>query len=933
MDDRAHEERLEGRVRDAAPLGRDLQAAHWHANVASRLFGTTVAPPRIGRYRVIARLGEGASGVVWSAIDPELDRRVAIKLLHARASGDEGDALVREAKALARLSHPNVVPVYDAGEHDGQVFVTLELVEGRTMRQWLATQPQWREIVEVFAQAAHGLHAAHCAGIVHRDVKPENILIGADGRVRVSDFGIARAFGRDEPHALTRSNTASSNAGVGTPAYMAPEQFLCDAEQARTDQFGLCVALHEALYGERPFQGRDRMALAAAVTAGRRRPPPEGAAVPRWLERVVARGLQTTPAARFPDMAALARELERGHRRRRWTWLPLLGVGLAAAGVAMAATTPARPGCNERDDRLAQVWNPEVAQQIHAAFAATGLAYADERSGQLAAAFDRFALAWREAHAQACNEHGLDDAVALAQQYCLHTRLLELSSLTAAFTRADAGVVEHAAIGGRALRAPAECLYAAPSAPAHDPAQDLELRAAIARARALGDVGKLVDGLAAAHAAVEQARTLGDRSLESEALLAQAELENPLVGSRVEVDPVATMHAAVLSAEAARRGDLLAIAMVMSVEAGVFRGDYDGALALAPRAREAVAALGDPPELLGRVELALGELSTMQRDDGDALSALERARVAFERSGASSRRWLAQTYNLLGETHFRHDEYDDARRDYQQAVAMAIAELGSRHVMVANATGNLAETYFLAGDLDTAERHFADALTIRREIFGEDSVWVIHSIAHLGDIALERGDASAALRHYRDALARHERQPRLEQAPAPEDEVANVFRDLQIWLQTAWLRNGAAAALLELGQLDEALAEADAVADVGLPDDVQHPDLTRRIDMRGQVLLAQGHVDEAADALAAALARLERRYGSAARPLVFALVGLGRARLLQGRVAEGRASIARALDILSPTPGAHARLREQARAALAGLDAVPAEPPVVSPRG
>ncbi|MBX7083323.1 MAG: tetratricopeptide repeat protein, partial [Nannocystaceae bacterium] len=908
---------LAERLRDAAPVGRDVQAQRWHADVASRLFGAAAPPPSIGRYRVLARLGAGASGVVYAAIDPELDRKVAVKLLHDDASREDARAqMVREAKALARLSHPNVVPVYDAGEHDGRVFVTLELVEGTTLRRWLAQPRAWPEIVELFVQAARGLHAAHQAGIVHRDVKPENILVGSDGRVRVSDFGIAHTPG--ETAELATLESAPGTDGVGTPAYMAPEQFLCDPLDGRTDQFGLCVALHEALYGERPFHGRDRMTLAAAVTAGRRRPPPPDADVPRWLERVVARGLQVDRGKRFTDLAQLVRELERRRGARPWRSLAAVTVAGAIGVGALLAGRGTRPGCEDAAGQLAAVWNPELAQQIEQSFAGSGRPGASGRARQLIDELDRWGESWREAHVQACAADGPDPAL-LAQQYCLHTRLLELSSIAQTLALADPQVVEHAIVGGHALRSPGECLWAgAPAAVATvDPSRHLELRAAIARARALGDVGKLTEGLAIADDARARAGALADRSLEAEALLVVAELQNPLVGSVAGVDPIATMHAAELAAEAAHRPDLVAAATAMSMEAAVFRGDYAAALAVEPRARAAAAALDDPPELLGRIELALGEIATMQRDDDGAAPALERARLQFERSGPPSRRFLAQTRNLLGEIAFHGGDYERARTHYEHALAIVVDDVGPRHVMVANVSGNLAETDFLLGRFDDAAARFGDALSIRREAFGEDSVWVIHSLAHVGDVAWEQGDTAAARRAYEDALARLQRRPALQREPAADDAVANVLRDLQSWLQEAWLRNGLARVALDEGALDEALTQARAVAEVELPEDGHHPDLTRRSDLVGHVLLAQGRADEAVAVFEQALTRLRLRYGDNARPQLFALVGLGRAQLELGRRDDAVATLQHALAILAQTPGAWPRVAASARFALA----------------
>ncbi|MEZ4448443.1 MAG: serine/threonine-protein kinase [Nannocystaceae bacterium] len=302
-----------------------------------------VLPSRIGRFVIIGRLGAGGMGVVYAAYDPELDRKVAIKLIGAAgaAGAAEGGAaeggaaeggararrsqalLLREARALAKLSHPNIVALHDVGVHAGQVFVAMEFVAGRTLRRWLAEAPRpWPAIVEVFVQAGRGLTAAHEAGLVHRDVKPDNLLVGDDGRVRVADFGVARYRAPDEADGADGASrmlatVAGRGARVGTPAYMAPEQHEDEGVGPHSDQFSFCVALYEALHGLRPFVGDTPQALVAAIREGAPSRPPGPARAPGWLDRAVTRGLAARPADRWPSLSALLTALtrERGLRR------------------------------------------------------------------------------------------------------------------------------------------------------------------------------------------------------------------------------------------------------------------------------------------------------------------------------------------------------------------------------------------------------------------------------------------------------------------------------------------------------------------------------------------------------------------------------------------------------------------------------------------
>ncbi len=284
---------------------------------------------RIGRFTVLHEIAAGGMGVVYAARDDQLDRNVAIKLLHARDGGDREahGRMMREARAMARLSHPNVVQVHDVGRVDDDVFVAMEYVQGSDLRKWLKAAPRsWREVLDIFRQAGQGLSAAHDAGIVHRDFKPDNVVVTTDRRVKVLDFGLARwhetaaeaqaeledapapapaleerrATEHEEDRDLTKTGYV-----MGTPAYMSPEQHRGFPADARSDQFSFCVALYEALHGRRPFPGRTFHKVAKSILESDPLPPPPESRVPKWLHRVVMRGLSRDPADRFPSMQAL----------------------------------------------------------------------------------------------------------------------------------------------------------------------------------------------------------------------------------------------------------------------------------------------------------------------------------------------------------------------------------------------------------------------------------------------------------------------------------------------------------------------------------------------------------------------------------------------------------------------------------------------------
>jgi predicted Ser/Thr protein kinase len=305
------------------------------------------AGTRVGRYVIEERLGAGGMGVVYAAVDSELHRRVAVKLLRPDDGGELGtqgrERLMREARMLASLSHPNVVTVFDVGTHEANLFLAMELVEGGNLNAWLRrARRTTEEIVDRLIEAGRGLSAAHATGVVHRDVKPDNILVGADGRARVTDFGLAR-FERAQPEApeLDVPSQLSPNASplltrtgtlMGTPVYMAPEQMSSGEAEPRTDQWSFCAMVYEVIGGVRPFPIEDRDARTAAIAAGRLSPPVR--AVPSWIARIVARGLRANPGERWPSMDAVVDALVRGRRRRgqiaRW-------IAIAAA-VALAST-------------------------------------------------------------------------------------------------------------------------------------------------------------------------------------------------------------------------------------------------------------------------------------------------------------------------------------------------------------------------------------------------------------------------------------------------------------------------------------------------------------------------------------------------------------------------------------------------------------------
>ncbi len=430
-----------------------------------------------GRYVVQEELGKGGMSVVYAAYDPELDRRVALKVVRAdRLTAPHRARLHREAQALARLSHANVVTVFDAGDVGDETFVAMELISGKSLRHWVQTTRTWREILRVMLAAGRGLAAAHAAGIIHRDVKPDNIVISDADVVKLVDFGLARDLGdrsldSDSGDGLPTPTSIDSGAlrpleeitqlghVVGTPAYMAPELRARrgDADQA-SDQFSFCASLYEALYGQRPFHVSRKQALdpGEQLTIADRpgaplrtlaAQPPRDADVPRWLADVVARGLAADARHRYPSVDALLRALDRDpERTRRRVALGAAAtvtiVGATAAVTWALAPSPAHtPTCSDGADRVAAVWSPGTQASLAAAARARGVPWADAAIAAFARDAERFGQRWRAMRLEACTAtrvRGEQSAEALdLRMACLDRHLAGFDALVTVLGEAD----------------------------------------------------------------------------------------------------------------------------------------------------------------------------------------------------------------------------------------------------------------------------------------------------------------------------------------------------------------------------------------------------------------------------------------------------------------------------------------------------------------
>ena len=676
------------------------------AEVRGRMFGAG-DPVRVGRYLIRGRVGVGGMGVVYAADDAALGRRVAIKLLHG--AGSEGQArgrILREAQALARLSHPNVVQIYEVGEVGRQVFVAMEFVEGLTLAQWQQQRPwSWRELLDVYLQAGRGLAAAHAVGLVHRDFKPENVLVGADERVRVLDFGLARTDGEGAPAELRLAGDASlqpitaTGAMLGTALYMSPEQWRASPTDPRSDQFSFCVALYAALFGVHPFAGTTVQELRARVLAGAVLSPPGRVGSPRppqRLRRALLRGLRVDPEQRFPDMPALLAELERVRRGRPLAWLGLgvlaLGVGAALGGRWSAPEESATPHvCATGSEQVQAVWGPTRRAAVRRAFLATERGDAVAVWSQVAAQLDDYADEWARGHAAACREAmagegprrpraELSEGPYLTMA-CLDRSLGELRALTDAFIDDADLVIGNAVKAAYKLRPLEECrarpVLALLTTPPADPATAVQVQALAGKLdeiSALLKAGDTARGVPLAREAAAQARALAHDHTTAEALVLLGSLES-LAGEYPAAER-SLFDAALLAERGDNRAALARARTELVFVIGYGQRRFDEALQWGELASNTMHQLGRGGALEVRLRSAKG---LVLRARGD----LPAARV-----------------ELLA------------------ALTLAESTLGPDNPGVATALGNLAAVQAAAGEREAATAALRRALKIRERALG-----------------------------------------------------------------------------------------------------------------------------------------------------------------------------------------------------------------------
>ncbi len=746
------------------------------------------SPQTIGRYQIVATIGGGAMGIVYEAIDPQLERRVAIKMLRDDAHRER---LLREARAVAQISHPNVIAVFDAGiTGDGDVFMAMELIRGKTLRKWLEEHRRsQRDIVAAMVKVGRGLAAIHRAQLVHRDVKPDNVLVAEDGRVLVTDFGLVRlepdARGKTTPAALELTQTG---AFVGTPAYAAPEQLDGPAEtDARGDQFSYCVTLHEALTGTRPFVGANLAELRAAIDSG---PPALDAPAP--IVAAVKRGLALDPAARWPSMDALVTALEDAIAPRRTArWIAAAGMGAVAALAAVMWVRRAEPEarCDAGAAELARVWNPAVTAKLAAGFAQSKVPYAASTWTATARALDGYAVQWARAYDDACAatnvRHAQSPGILDLRTQCLARRRGELAALVDALVAPDATQLELAPSAAAALLSPDVCADAELLA-ATDPLPDgPELRAQVARAR--GDLARVQAQSSLGH--YQEALALARETSALAAKLAYAPLvaEVDALHGRIAIDlhewdeATRQLDSALLAAERGRhhrvRGDVQLARAFLAMQ----RGDHTGALAELERADAVVTGLGNQAANRARVEDYRGTALAALGKLDDAKRALDLSVSLYEAADGAQSISLANPLTQLAYVANQRGDLPAAVTLLERALAIQSKAFGPEHPRLGFAHTNLAFNLAASGNLESATKHAEAARTILGSALGTETAPYAQALRALVGIWTARHDFAKAETFAREAVAVLAKQSGVDHpdyASAVED-LANARRALR----------------------------------------------------------------------------------------------------------------------------------------------------------
>ncbi len=917
--------------RTAAPPSRTPEQVLRKANVRGELFpDAPPAPsPSFGRYRLKKKLGEGGMGTVFEAHDPQLDRRVALKLLQIEPGTDNNPARFRrEGQALARVSHPNVVQVFEAGEVDERPFVAMELVTGQSLDKWQARVPRpgWRRCVEVYLDAGHGLAAVHAADLIHRDFKPSNCMIDDRGCTRVLDFGlVALRNDRHDPHAPNEAGASTDlNDALGVPltrtgtqpgtlAYMSLEQLHQRPVDTRSDQFSFCVSLYEAIYGHRPFAGTTQTALMLAQEERRLAPVSRHIKVPRRLRRALLRGLQNDPRQRWPSMDALLDELELIHApwlgTRAKATLSAFGVGIALAG-----WTGFSPPCTESAQQLEGVWNDTRRAEVERVFATSTLPHAGRTWAVIEPQLQAYTKAWVTRHTDSCEATHVyktqPEEDMGRRMSCLSSSRIALQETVAALTRPGESTVNNAVTLVSKLPRLSRCddiealrLDIPPPEDEQTARQVEELRAQLARLQVMHDTGDLAEVAQQLDEEVGKAEALHYPPVLAEALWQRGELRDELGRHDAAFHDLERAHNLATKHEHRSIETLTASALTWVI--GRQKGEHERGREWGTRALNLAERRNIDPEIEAG---ALGNIGMMLYRTGELHEAEElllRALEIKESITGTIDPSVATTLEALGHVHLAQGHAERALDRYRSALTIRKALMGVHHpetAETAKSLGNIGNVLASRGRHDEALEHYERALEIQQEVLDPGHVDLARTLGNIGNLLQSTGDLDAALEYHRRALVIWKRD-------APQSlELAYTFGNIAIALQST-------------GALDGALTHHDRALDIFETKAPRSPLVAQTLDNMAFVLRDLDRVDEALDHQRRALTIYEQTLGAEHPSVANMLANIGDTLLRRGDPDRARDPALRSIELYEQTLGVEHDDLAYPRLVLAKIDA------------